>query len=62
MKELYLVLVLLLSDITLTSGDDFCEILVGSSIAAAATGFFLAIVFAVTPETDNLLPFDPKRE
>lgn len=62
MKASYLVIVLFLSDITLTSGDDFCGIIVGSSIAAAATGVFLFFVFAVSSKPDNLLPFDPKRE
>ncbi|XP_057175628.1 torsin-1A-like isoform X1 [Triplophysa rosa] len=56
MKAAYLVIVLLLSDITLTSGDDPNYILLGGS------GVVLGVIMlAVFQRLEMLLPFDPKR-
>ncbi|XP_057175629.1 uncharacterized protein LOC130545233 isoform X2 [Triplophysa rosa] len=56
MKAAYLVIVLLLSDITLTSGDDPNYILLGGS------GVVLGVIMlAVFQRLEMLLPFDPKQ-
>lgn len=59
MKVSYVVIVLLLSEITLISGDDFSAIFLFGSTAAAGFGVML---YVVSQYADIELTFDPKRE